>query len=141
MLRGWPALAEQVEGVGEAHHAAWVGTLSYGVNGLLQAQGGLRLPALQLNERDRYLGLTPPVPLDLAKPGLIVDLPRRIDLARLRGLFHRGGRAGGDRARPAPRGGRPLRRRAGGRGAARGPDDAEAAEISLGNLALTIPQG
>jgi hypothetical protein len=76
VLRGWPQLAEQVEGVGEAHGAAWVGTLSYGVNGLLQAQGGLRLPALQLNERDRYADL-PPSPADLSRPGLVVDLKRR----------------------------------------------------------------
>jgi len=85
-LRGWPALADQVEGVGEAHHAAWVATLSYGVNGLLQAQPGLRLPALQLNERDRYADLPPPS-ADLAKPGLVVDLKRRLDPARLRACF------------------------------------------------------
>ncbi len=86
VLRGWPILAEQVEGVGEAHGAAWVGTLSYGVNGLLQAQGALRLPALQLNERERYDGL-PPSPADLSKPGLVVDLKRRVDLARLKACF------------------------------------------------------
>ena len=86
VLRGWPILAEQVEGVGEAHHAAWIGTLSYGVNGLLQAQPGLRLPALQLNERDRYADL-PPSPADLAKPGLVVDLKRRVDIARLKACF------------------------------------------------------
>ena len=86
VLRGWPALAEQVEGVGEAHHAAWIGTLSYGVNGMLQAQPGLRLPALQLNERERYADL-PPSPADLARPGLVVDLKRRLDPARLKACF------------------------------------------------------
>jgi 4-amino-4-deoxy-L-arabinose transferase-like glycosyltransferase len=86
VLRGWPALAEQVEGVGEAHGAAWIGTLSYGVDGLLQAQPALRLPAVQLNERDRWADL-PPSRADLAKPGLVVDLKRRIDPARLRACF------------------------------------------------------
>jgi 4-amino-4-deoxy-L-arabinose transferase-like glycosyltransferase len=85
-LRGWPMLAEQVEGVAEAHGAAWVGTLSYGVNGLLQAQGALRLPALQLNERDRYADLPRPA-ADLSRPGLVVDLKRRVDLQRLRACF------------------------------------------------------
>jgi hypothetical protein len=86
VLRGWPVLAEQVEGVGEAHHATWVGTLSYGVNGLLQAQTGLRLPAVQLNERERYADL-PPSAADLSKPGLVVDLKRRLNPARLKACF------------------------------------------------------
>jgi 4-amino-4-deoxy-L-arabinose transferase-like glycosyltransferase len=86
VLRGWPMLAEQVEGVGEAHGAAWIGTLSYGVDGLLQAQPGLRLPAVQLNERDRWADL-PPSPADLAKPGLVIDLKRRFDPARLSSCF------------------------------------------------------
>ena len=85
-LRGWPQLAEQAEGVGEAHGAAWIGTLSYGVNGLLQGQPGLRLPALQLNERERYADLPPPR-ADLSKPGLVVDLKRRLDPARLKACF------------------------------------------------------
>jgi 4-amino-4-deoxy-L-arabinose transferase-like glycosyltransferase len=85
-LRGWPMLAKQVEGVGEAHEAAWIGTLSYGVDGLLQAQPALRLPSVQLNERDRWADL-PPSRADLSKPGLVVDLRRRIDLAKLRACF------------------------------------------------------
>ena len=86
VLRDWPALAEQVEGVGEAHGAAWIGTLSYGVNGLLQAQPATRLPILQLNERDRYADLPPPA-ADLSKPGLVIDLKRRLDPARLKACF------------------------------------------------------
>jgi 4-amino-4-deoxy-L-arabinose transferase-like glycosyltransferase len=86
VLRGWPMLAEQVEGLGEAHHAAWIGTLSYGVNGLLQAQPGLRLPALQLDERERYADL-PPSAADLSRPGLVVDLKRRLDPMRLKACF------------------------------------------------------
>jgi hypothetical protein len=86
VLRGWPVLAEQVEGVGEAHGAAWIGTLSYGVDGLLQAQPTLRLPTVQLNERDRWADL-PASPADLGKPGLVVDLKRRVDIARLKACF------------------------------------------------------
>jgi 4-amino-4-deoxy-L-arabinose transferase-like glycosyltransferase len=86
VLRGWPTLAEQVAGVGEAHGAAWIGTLSYGVDGLLRAQPALRLPAVQLNERERWADL-PPAPADLSKPGLVVDLKRRVDVARLKACF------------------------------------------------------
>jgi hypothetical protein len=86
VLRGWPMLAEQVEGVAEAHGAAWVGTLSYGVDGLLQAQPALRLPAVQLDERERWADL-PPSPADLARPGLVVDLKRRVDVAKLKACF------------------------------------------------------
>jgi 4-amino-4-deoxy-L-arabinose transferase-like glycosyltransferase len=86
VLRGWPMLAEQAEGVGEAHGAAWIGTLSYGVDGLLQAQPALRLPAVQLNERERWADL-PPSRADLARPGLVLDLKRRVDPARLKACF------------------------------------------------------
>ncbi|MGZ3279128.1 MAG: glycosyltransferase family 39 protein [Caulobacteraceae bacterium] len=86
VLRGWPALAEQVEGLGEAHGAAWIGTLSYGVDGLLLAQPALRLPAVQLNERDRWADLSPS-PADMSRPGLVVDLERRVDPARLKACF------------------------------------------------------
>jgi 4-amino-4-deoxy-L-arabinose transferase-like glycosyltransferase len=86
VLRGWPVLAEQVEGVGEAHGAAWIGTLSYGVDGLLQAQPGSRLPVVQLNERERWTDL-PPSPADLNRPGLVVDLKRRVDPVRLKACF------------------------------------------------------
>jgi hypothetical protein len=86
VLRGWPMFAEQVEGVGAAHGAAWIGTLSYGVDGLLQAQPAVRLPAVQLNERERWADL-PPSPADLTRPGLVVDLKRRIDPAQLKACF------------------------------------------------------
>jgi 4-amino-4-deoxy-L-arabinose transferase-like glycosyltransferase len=86
VLRGWPMLAEQVEGVGEAHGAAWIGTFSYGVDGLLQAQPALRLPAVQLDERERWADLPAPS-ADLTRPGLVVDLKRRVDPAKLKACF------------------------------------------------------
>lgn len=85
-LRGWGPFAAQVDGVRAAHGAAWTGTLSYGVNGQLQAQQAIAGPVLQLNERDRYDGLPSTAP-DLSKPGLVVDLKRRMDPAHLAACF------------------------------------------------------
>jgi 4-amino-4-deoxy-L-arabinose transferase-like glycosyltransferase len=85
-LRGWPDFAAQVGGVGAAHNAAWVGTLSYGVNGQLQAEQTLGAPVIQLNERDRYADMASPPP-ELHQPGLVVDLLRRVDPAKLRTCF------------------------------------------------------
>ena len=87
-LRGWPSFTSRVEALRAANRAAWVGTLSYGVNGQLQAQQRIAAPVLQINERDRYADLPVPAPsLALAQPGLIVDLLRRIDLTKLRTCF------------------------------------------------------
>jgi 4-amino-4-deoxy-L-arabinose transferase-like glycosyltransferase len=86
VLRGWPDMARKVQGLAADDQAAWVGTLSYGVYGLLQAQRALSLPAVQLNERDRYADL-PPSRADLSRPGLVVDLERRLDPAKLAACF------------------------------------------------------
>jgi hypothetical protein len=85
-LRGWPIFTAQVDGVRAASDAAWVGALSYGVNGQLQAEGGISAPVLQLNERNRYMDM-PPAPADMTKPGLVVDLMRRVDPAKLKACF------------------------------------------------------
>jgi 4-amino-4-deoxy-L-arabinose transferase-like glycosyltransferase len=85
-LRGWPVFTAQVDGIRAASNAAWVGTLSYGVNGQLQAEQLIAAPILQLNERDRYADLPSAAP-DLARPGLVVDLLRRVDPARLKACF------------------------------------------------------
>jgi 4-amino-4-deoxy-L-arabinose transferase-like glycosyltransferase len=85
-LRDWPGFAGAVERQRAGAGAAWVGTLSYGVDGQLQAQAAIRAPVLQINERDRYADL-PSTPPDLARPGLVVDLLRRLDLVRLKGCF------------------------------------------------------
>jgi hypothetical protein len=85
-LRGWPILAAQVDGVRAASNAAWVGTLSYGVNGQLQGEQVVAAPILQLNERDRY-GDLPSAPPNLSQPGLVIDLMRRVDPAKLKACF------------------------------------------------------
>ena len=85
-LRGWPAFAAQVEALRAARGAAWVGTVSYGLNAQLQAHKVSAAPIVQLNEAERYDDM-PQAPADLAAPGLIVDLERRIDLRRLKTCF------------------------------------------------------
>jgi 4-amino-4-deoxy-L-arabinose transferase-like glycosyltransferase len=89
-LRGWPAFAYQVAIRRVQTGAAWVGTLSYGVNGQLQAQHGDTAPILQIDERDRYADM-PATPPDLAQPGLIVDLMRRVDRNKLLACFNQVG--------------------------------------------------
>ena len=85
-LRGWPAFAEQIDTMRVVHGAAWVGTMSYGLNAQLQAQRSSAAPVLQLNEGERYDDM-PQAPADLKQPGLIVDLERRIDLQKLKTCF------------------------------------------------------
>ena len=91
-LRGWPAFARQVEALRVSDGAAWVASESYGVNAQLQAQRIVQAPLLQLNERDRYLDMPSPAP-DAARPGLVVDLERRVDLVKLRACFQEVGAA------------------------------------------------
>jgi 4-amino-4-deoxy-L-arabinose transferase-like glycosyltransferase len=116
-LRGWPDFAARVETLRTAAGAGWVGSLSYGVDGQLQAQRRIQAPVFQLNERDRYADMPKPA-LDLSRPGLIVDLERRIDRTRLQACFEQVG---------------PMEKI--GRGAAPGPDGRYAA------LAVAGPRG
>jgi len=76
-LRGWPGFARDIEAERIAAGAAWVGTQSYGVYSQLEFEGGVHAPLLQVTDRDRYRkdGATLP---DFARPGLIVDLSRRL---------------------------------------------------------------
>jgi 4-amino-4-deoxy-L-arabinose transferase-like glycosyltransferase len=85
-LRDWPGFAQRIDRLRGQDGAAWIGTLSYGVNGQLQAQHRLGAPVLQINERDRYADLPAAVP-DLIKPGLVIDLARRVDRAKLSACF------------------------------------------------------
>ncbi|MGZ6038429.1 MAG: ArnT family glycosyltransferase [Phenylobacterium sp.] len=75
-LRGWPQFAQDVEAVRARTGAAWVGTESYGV--FAQLNGEHRSsPLLEVVERDRYWATDPGHP-DFARPGLVVDLSRRM---------------------------------------------------------------
>jgi hypothetical protein len=75
-LRGWPSFADDVEAVRLKTGAAWVGTESYGVFSQLNDQHRSS-PLLELVERDRYWASDPGRP-DFSKPGLVVDLSRRM---------------------------------------------------------------
>jgi hypothetical protein len=86
-VRGWPDFASRLERLRTGHAAAWVGTVSYGVAAELADEPGLHAPVLQLAERDRYEGLNLGAAPDLARPGLVVDLLRRVDLPALGRCF------------------------------------------------------
>ena len=76
-LRGWPQFARQVEALRARTGAAWVGVESYGVYAQLAYAGGIAAPLLHVNERDRYRDAGGQSP-DFSRPGLIVDLARRM---------------------------------------------------------------
>ncbi|MFI4964777.1 MAG: ArnT family glycosyltransferase [Caulobacterales bacterium] len=76
-LRGWPQFARDVEQRRVATGAAWVGTQSYGVFSQLDDEHRTAAPLLQVVDRDRYWADDPGRP-DFSRPGLIVDLSRRL---------------------------------------------------------------
>ena len=88
-LRGWPAFARSLDAARVRAGAAWVGTASYGLDAELADEPGLRAPVVQLAERERYRDLALGPAPDFARPGLMIDLPRRIDIAALRACFAR----------------------------------------------------
>ena len=75
-LRGWPGFAADVEAVRARSGAAWVGTESYGVFSQLDDEHR-SAPLIEVVERDRYWASDPGRP-DFNKPGLVVDLSRRM---------------------------------------------------------------
>ena len=86
-LRDWPGFAGRIEASRKATGAAWVGTFSYGVTSQLLAQHAIQAPVLELIERDRYAMDPPGRALDLSRPGLVIDLERRITPADLLTCF------------------------------------------------------
>ncbi|HEX2801162.1 MAG TPA: glycosyltransferase family 39 protein [Phenylobacterium sp.] len=76
-LRGWPQFASDVERRRAETGAAWVGVQSYGVLAQLALADRIAAPVLQVIERDRY-DKEPADHPDFSKPGLIVDLSRRM---------------------------------------------------------------
>jgi 4-amino-4-deoxy-L-arabinose transferase-like glycosyltransferase len=102
-VRDWPQFAGEVEQLRQTQGAAWVGTESYGVMSQLSAQRQITAPLLQVDERDRYWPSDPRP--DFGRPGLIVDLSRRMDRDDLlrcfsvvepAGELERGGKYGPD---------------------------------------------
>ena len=86
-LRGWPAFAQAVESRRVAAGAAWVGVTSYGLAAQLSDQPGIAAPVVQISERARWPDLPAGRGADVTRPGLIVDLTRRIDPTILRACF------------------------------------------------------
>jgi hypothetical protein len=76
-LRGWPQFAADVEAMRRREGAAWVGTQGYGTLSQLTDEGAIAAPLLQVVEPDRYHRAEQAAP-DFSKPGLLVDLDRRM---------------------------------------------------------------
>lgn len=86
-LRGWPEFARAVDHARLKHEAAWVGTLSYGLEAQLMRTGAIKAPIAQLDEPRRYAAWSAPgLPTGV---GLVVDLPRRATSADLQTCFGR----------------------------------------------------
>ena len=82
-IRGWIPFARAVEALRVDQNAAWVGTVSYGAMAQLSAARATSVPIIQVIERARYRDQV--ASPDLTRPGLLVDLSRRLhqqDLAR-----------------------------------------------------------
>jgi hypothetical protein len=85
-IRAWPEFASRLEHARLATGTTWIGTTSYGVAAELLDQPAIHAPVLQVRERDRWNGLAASR-ADLAQPGLIIDLTRRLRPADLVGCF------------------------------------------------------
>jgi len=86
-LRQWPAFASAVAVVRQEQGVNWVGTFSYVTLAQFSNQPTLNGPAIQLTERDRYSAAPLPKGLDVTRPGLVVDLDRRISQTDLATCF------------------------------------------------------
>jgi len=86
-IRGWSPFATGVESQRERAGAGWIAAVSYGLTAELGGERDLRAPVIELYDRVRYRDLRLGPPPDLAKPGLVVDLTRRLDLVGLRRCF------------------------------------------------------
>lgn len=84
-LRGWPAFAQDLEGLRQAQGASWVGVQSYGVAGQLAAQRRIAGPIVQIEDRQRYFDWQNGA--DLSGPGLVLDLARRMKIEDLQRCF------------------------------------------------------
>ena len=86
-IRGWGPFAARIDSLRAASGAAWIGASSYGLAAELADEPGLHGPVVQLAERERWRDLPLPAAPDLAKPGLAIDLTRRLTAADLRDCF------------------------------------------------------
>ena len=84
-VRSWPEFAGAVEALRQAQGATWVGTESYGVAAQLAAQDRSAAPIAQIVDRERYFDWQKGA--NLAGPGLVLDLERRLTQPELRRCF------------------------------------------------------
>ena len=75
-IRGWIPFAKSVEALRSEQKAAWIGTVSYGAMAQLSAAKATSVPIIQVIERARYRDQV--APPGLTRPGLLVDLSRRL---------------------------------------------------------------
>ena len=85
-LRGWRVFAASIDAARDKAGGAWIGTTSYGLASELAGEP-LRAPVIQVAERDRWRGPSTGALPKLDAPGVVVDLTRRLDPARLRACF------------------------------------------------------
>ncbi|MEI2386395.1 glycosyltransferase family 39 protein [Breoghania sp. JC706] len=89
-LRGWPAIAREIEDLAKRENAAWIATSAYGMTGQLAFalhEAGSALPVFQLDERIRYAMEPAPDPALLVRPALYVAVTRRDRSDDLAGRF------------------------------------------------------
>lgn len=86
-LRGWTEFARAVDARRAQSGAAWIGAVGYGTAAQLANTGEIAAPLLQVIERERYLD--PAAAPDQTRPGLIVDLDRRVEPKDLATCFGR----------------------------------------------------
>lgn len=84
-VRAWPGFAGQIEALRRAEGADWVGAQSYGVAAQLDAQRRIASPVVQIADRQRYFGWQDGA--DLSRPGVVLDLERRLKPADLQACF------------------------------------------------------
>jgi 4-amino-4-deoxy-L-arabinose transferase-like glycosyltransferase len=86
-LRGWTRFGQDVEALREHTGAGWIGTLSYGQAAMLDQTHEVKAPVLQVTERSRYTFAEQPPNAAMARPGLIIDLQRRLSADELAYCF------------------------------------------------------
>ncbi len=86
-VRGWPQFGRRLDALRVQRGAAWIGTVSYGEAAQLGATPQVKAPVIEIGERDRYAILSHPPMADMSKPGVVLDLKRRLTLAMLGQCF------------------------------------------------------
>lgn len=86
-VEGWPAFSAKLEALAAPRGVGWLGAINYGTVAQLQTEAIGKLPTIQINERERYRTGEAAAQPDFSKPGLIVDLDRRVPLADLKTCF------------------------------------------------------